>query len=155
MSFSSEVSARFHPVRAARTISFATGTVGRLIAPGAVTNGDFGLFRWEMPAGTGGASAHYHKNMSESCYVLSGTVRLFDGARWVDATAGDFLHVPRNGVHGFDNESDQPASMLILFSPGLPRENYFRELAERTASGSQYSPENRREFLARHDQYDG
>jgi len=154
MSFDSELSARFRPVAEAQTIGFRSGTVARLIAPGSVTNNDFGLFRWEMPGRTGGASPHFHRNISESFYVLSGTVRLFNGAQWVDATAGDFLYVPRNGVHGFSNDADQPASMLILFSPGAPRENYFRELAERAASGVEYSPENRREFLARHDQYD-
>ena len=154
MSFDSEISAKFHPVDQAETINFRKGTVARLIAPGTETNHDFGLFRWEMPAHTGGASAHFHKNISESFYVLSGTVRLFNGADWVDASEGDFLYVPKNGVHGFSNDSDQPASMLILFSPGAPRENYFRELAERAASGVQYTPEDRREFLARHDQYD-
>ncbi len=47
-----------------------------------------------------------------------------------------------------------PASMLILFAPGPPREEYFRELAERISSGRQYSDEERAEFLARHDQYE-
>ncbi len=38
----------------------------------------------------------------------------------VDATAEDFLYVPKNGVHAFSNDSDQPASMLILSNPGAP-----------------------------------
>ncbi|HEX3780938.1 MAG TPA: hypothetical protein VHX38_14830 [Pseudonocardiaceae bacterium] len=43
--------------------------------------------------------------------------------------------------------------MLILFAPGAPRERYFRELAEQADSGRTLTEEQRREFLARHDQY--
>ena len=42
--------------------------------------------------------------------------------------------------------------MLILFVPAPPREVYFRELAERIASGRQVSDEDRAAFMARHDQ---
>ena len=42
----------------------------------------------------GGANPHYHRTISESFFVLSGTVRLYDGARWFDAVAGDFAYVP-------------------------------------------------------------
>jgi uncharacterized cupin superfamily protein len=38
---------------------------------------------------SGGADAHFHKTFSESFYVLSGTLSLFDGRAWVDAARGD------------------------------------------------------------------
>ena len=41
----------------------------------------------------------------------------------------------------FRNEPGQPASMLILFTPGAPRESFFEELAEITASGREPSEE--------------
>ncbi len=44
--------------------------------------------------------------------------------------------------------------MLILFSPAPPREAYFRELAERIASGRTYTDAERAEFMARHDQFE-
>ena len=34
-----------------------------------------------------------------------------------DGRPGDFLYVPQGGVHAFRNESGEPASMLILFTP--------------------------------------
>jgi quercetin dioxygenase-like cupin family protein len=58
-------------------------------------------------------------------------VRLYDGARWLDAVVGDFLFVPEGGVHGFRNESGEPASMLLLFTPGAPREDYFETFTGR------------------------
>jgi quercetin dioxygenase-like cupin family protein len=119
------------------------------LATGASTGGEFGLYRWEMAAGQAGPDAHFHRTISESFYVLSGTLRLYDGRAWVDAEPGDFLFVPEGGVHGFTNESGAPASMLILFAPGAPREEYFEMLAR----GDPMTAEERAEFMLRHDTY--
>jgi quercetin dioxygenase-like cupin family protein len=147
-----EVSAVHVPTDASPRAVMRSGTVGRFVAPGSLTNGRFGLFRWEMPARSGGAGPHFHRTFSESFYVLSGSVVLYDGRSWTDGTAGDFLYVPDGGVHGFRNESDAPASMLILFAPGTPRERYFEELAGIGASGRELSQEEWAEVYARHDQ---
>jgi oxalate decarboxylase/phosphoglucose isomerase-like protein (cupin superfamily) len=80
-------------------------------------------------------------------------VRLHGGAGWIDAGPGDFMHVPEGGVHGFRNESGEPASMLILFAPGAPREPYFETLAEVAAGDRELSPEEWEEFYLRHDTY--
>ena len=50
------------------------------------------------------------------------------------------------------NESAEPASMLILFSPGAPREGYFEAIAERVA-GRPYTEEEWTELCERHDNY--
>jgi oxalate decarboxylase/phosphoglucose isomerase-like protein (cupin superfamily) len=83
---------------------------------------------------------------------LVGAVRLYDGARWIEATTGDFLFVPEGGIHAFKNESGEAASMLLLFAPGAPREDYFETLAE-VASGRVLSEEERIEFYLKHDTY--
>ena len=129
-------------------------TTARLVATGAQTADRYGLFRWDMSAASGGASPHYHRSISESFYVLDGRIALYDGIDWRDGTAGDFLYLPPGGVHAFRNDSGAPASMLILFAPGPPREAYFQELAERIASSHEGSDEERAAFLARHDQYE-
>ena len=125
------------------------GLTARYLATGASTDGQFGLYRWEMGPGRGGPDPHFHRSISESFYVLSGTVRLHDGHGWVDGRPGDFLYVPQGGVHGFRNESGEPASMLILFTPGAPREDYF----ERVHTVGQMSEEDRDEFFRRHDTF--
>jgi hypothetical protein len=68
----------------------------------------------------------------------------------VDATAGDFSYVPEGGIHAFRNESGQKASMLILFAPGAPREQYFEGLAQLAADPGTSDAE-RLEFALRHD----
>ena len=134
-------------------LTMRSGTNVRFVAPGSVTNRQFGLFEWNMGPQGGGPDAHFHKTFSESFYVLRGTVALFDGTEWVDASPGDFVYVPEGGIHGFHNISGEPASMLIMFAPGPPREKYFEELAEIGHSGRQLSDAEWIELWARHDQY--
>ncbi|MGH8867432.1 MAG: cupin domain-containing protein [Actinomycetes bacterium] len=146
-----EVSAAFRPEDHPPELVNATGGGAHYLATGASTNGQFGLYRWDM-AGRGGPSAHFHRTISESFFVLSGTVRLYDGERWLDGRPGDFLFVPEGGIHGFRNESGEPASMLILFAPGAPREDYFETLAD-AALREAMDEDQRREFFLRHDTY--
>jgi mannose-6-phosphate isomerase-like protein (cupin superfamily) len=148
-----EVSARFRDAGRRPDLTIGDGVAVHHLATAAVTSGDFGLYRWEMSASPSGPDPHFHRTISESFYVLSGTIRLFDGERWRDATPGDFLLVPPGGIHAFRNESGEPASMLLLFAPGAPRERYFEELAEIAASGRELSQGEWTALYARHDQY--
>ncbi|GAA3617056.1 cupin domain-containing protein [Nonomuraea rosea] len=129
------------------------GTKVHYLATGGSTNGAYGLYRWDMSARPSGPGAHFHRTMTESFYVLSGTIRLFNGDKWADGKPGDFLFLPEGGVHSFRNESGEPASMLILFTPGAPREAYFEELAEIATTGRELTPEEWTELYLRHDQY--
>ena len=123
------------------------------LATSASTSGEFGLYRWEMGAARSGPDPHFHRTISESFYVLHGTVGLYDGRRWTDAAPGDFMFVPPGGIHAFRNESGESAAMLLLFTPGAPREAYFEGLADIAASGRQLSEKEWTDLYARHDQY--
>jgi hypothetical protein len=86
MSYSEDVgavSARYRPGGAAASVTYPSGTHVRFTAPGSVTNGQYGLFEWNMTGTPGGADPHFHKTFSESFYITEGTVRLFDGETWV------------------------------------------------------------------------
>ena len=128
-----------------------------LLSTGATTDGLYGLYRWDLlpttPEPAPANAGHYHRTFSEAFYILDGTVALYDGDTWREATAGDYLFVPPGGVHSFANTSGAAASMLVLFAPGAPREPYFEELAAIRAEGRQLSPEEWDEIYARHDQY--
>lgn len=121
------------------------------LATGESTRGQFGLTRWDMGPEPSGPAPHFHRTMSESFFVLSGTVRIYDGKGWVNTGPGDFCFVPEGGIHGFRNESGEAASMLILFAPGAPRERYFEGLMEMFQPGRQVSAEEFKEFCERHD----
>ena len=46
------------------------------LATGAATGGEFGLYRIDMPAHGMGPKTHFHRTMSESFFILTGSVRL-------------------------------------------------------------------------------
>jgi mannose-6-phosphate isomerase-like protein (cupin superfamily) len=150
---SGEPTAAFRPADQSPDLTTAAGLRVRYLATGASTNGEFGLYRWDMGPQATGPGSHFHRTISESFFILSGTVRLFNGEQWIDATAGDFLFVPQGGLHGFRNESGAAASMLLLFAPGAPREPYFEFLDEVARSGRQPTQEEWTEFYLRHDTY--
>jgi mannose-6-phosphate isomerase-like protein (cupin superfamily) len=147
-----ETSARLRPADQAPDLTYPSGGTVHYLATTETTGGEFGLYRWEMSAEPSGPGPHFHRTISESFYVLSGTVRLYDGGRWIDATPGDFLFVPEGGIHAFRNESGKPASMLLLFAPGAPREDYFETLA-RVAGGEVMTDDERQAFYLRHDNH--
>lgn len=145
--------ATFRPAAQPQDLVNTTGGGVAYLATGALTRGDYGLFRWDMGAAPSGPGPHFHRTMSEAFFVLNGTVQLYDGERTVDAGPGDFLYVPPGGIHAFRNESGVPASMLLLFAPGAPREQYFEELVAIARSGAELTDQEWTELLARHDQY--
>jgi hypothetical protein len=61
--------------------------------------------------------------------------------------------VPEGDVHAFRNESGQPVSILMIFTPGAPRETYFEGLAEIGKSAHQPTEEEMAKFFIRHDSY--
>ncbi|WP_280834844.1 cupin domain-containing protein [Mycolicibacterium frederiksbergense] len=113
------------------------------------TNGDYGLYRVDISPRGGGPGPHFHRTMSEAFFVLSGTVKLYDGNAWIDGNQGDFLYVPPGGVHGFRNESDAQTSLLMLFSPGAPREAYFEGFAQL----ADLTDDERAEWFIKNDNY--
>ncbi len=125
------------------------GTAYHYLATQKTTGGDYGLYRVDIDPAGGGPGPHFHRAMSEAFFVLSGRMRLHNGEEWVDGHQGDFLYVPPGGIHGFRNEADEPASMLILFSPGAPREAYFEGFAQL----ADLTDDERKVWFDRHDNF--
>ncbi|MDP9845459.1 cupin domain-containing protein [Streptosporangium lutulentum] len=147
-----EISATYRPAAHEPELTYQSGNTVHYLATGASTNGQFGLYRWEMGPEPSGPDRHFHRSISESFFILTGTIRIYDGNRWIDTEPGDFVHVPEGGVHAFRNESGEPASMLLHFAPGAPREGYFEGLAEFAVSGPP-SDEELAAFYFRHDTF--
>ena len=120
------------------------------LVKGSDTGGAYGLFKVDFAATEGaGTGTHFHRTFHEDILVLSGSMALFDGERWRDAGPGDFLHIPPGGLHSFSNKSGEAASMLMLFAPGGPREDYFADLRK----VGEMDEGQRREFFLAHDNW--
>ena len=144
-----EISAVFRPASTAPDLTTPTGGRTDYLATKASTNGDFGLYRVHMGPQAAGTSTHFHKTMSESFFVLSGRLRVFDGDQWKDASEGDYLYVPAGGLHSFGNDSGEPVDFLMLFAPGAAREGYFEGIGQLAGM----SDEERAAFFVHHDSY--
>ncbi|MCW2794915.1 cupin domain-containing protein [Nocardioides sp.] len=69
---------------------------------------------------------HHHDINESSLYVVSGILRFeFEGHEgYLDAHAGDFIHVPSFTVHRESNPTDEPSVAVIArFGGGIPTVN--------------------------------
>ena len=131
-------------------LTYGNGVTCDYLLTGQQSEGRVGLYRWTFGDTESGPDPHFHRSISESFFVLSGEVRLYDGEGWVTAGPGDLLHVPAGGLHGFKGSAR--ASMLLMFAPGAPREDYFETL-DRVGRGERMTEQERAAFMLRHDTF--
>ncbi|HEX3149680.1 MAG TPA: cupin domain-containing protein [Gemmataceae bacterium] len=116
-----------------RTIA-VVGDVYRFLATGQETNGKYALFEALVGPG-GGPPPHFHSREEEGFYVLEGEITFTVNGERVVAKAGTFANMPVGTPHGFKNEGDRPARMLISLAPaGL--EQMFFEVGVPLAEGA-------------------
>jgi len=78
---------------------------------------------YTLPARRPGAPLHYHRELTESFYVLSGRLWMRVGDREIDAGPGSFVLVAPGTLHAFANHTDAPARFLAHASS--PRHKEF------------------------------
>lgn len=144
-----EATARFHPVSSAPDLVYPNGTAVHYLTTGTGSGGLMGLYRWTTGPVASGPGPHFHRTIAESFYILTGSMLIFNGEEWLDTRPGDFVFVPPGGVHGFHSLTGVPASMLLLFTPGAPREGYFEGLVD----AAQMTDEERIAFYLEHDNH--
>ena len=142
-----EASAWLRPSDTPPDLTYASGVTCEYLVTGEQSGGLLGVYRWTFGEPETGPDPHFHRSISEHFYVLSGTVRLYDGREWVTGSTGDYLYVPEGGIHGF--RGSDHAQMLLSFAPGGPREDYFETLAR----GERMGEDERAAFMLRHDTF--
>jgi quercetin dioxygenase-like cupin family protein len=94
-----------------------TGTVNRrLIGPETV-----GARHVEVVLGViakgGGALSHCHPGIEQVCYLLEGSAHAEVGGESFDMQPGDACFFPPDAMHVFTVTSEQPARVLVIYSP--------------------------------------
>ncbi|MEO3783769.1 cupin domain-containing protein [Actinocorallia sp. B10E7] len=105
-----------------------------LLADAGATGGALTANRATLEKGSPGAPAHFHTKASEMFFVLDGAMRFLVGEEVVTLGEGDFLTVPPNVPHAFAPAPGRAADMLVVFTPGMERFDYYR-LLERVYRG--------------------
>lgn len=81
------------------------------------TAGALSVVEYIVPSGIN-VPAHLHRDEDESIYVLAGALTFdLDGALQ-QVGAGGYVFMPRNVPHGWAVAGDDPARILIIWTPG-------------------------------------
>jgi quercetin dioxygenase-like cupin family protein len=86
-----------------------------------------------------GVPMHVHTREDEAIYVVDGEVTITIGDLQQVARPGDVAHMPRNVAHRFQNTSDRPARIVLVFTPG-GIEGLFREVGKPVSDPSEHPP---------------
>jgi quercetin dioxygenase-like cupin family protein len=84
--------------------------------------------------GSPGAPAHFHTRAAETFFVVDGVLEVLAGDVVHTLRKGDLLVVPAGVPHAFAPAAGESADVLVTFTPGLQRFDYYR-LLERVAKG--------------------
>ena len=83
---------------------------------------------------------HLQRDDAEAFYVLEGHFDFMLAGQTVRSGPGSFHYVPRGVPHGFANNGDAPARMLIINLPGGLHETFFLEAGDAVADASAFPP---------------
>ena len=120
-----------------------------LLADVSQTGGHLSTNRASLGRGHDGATPHFHTASAEMFFMLDGELEVLTGEEVVTVRTGDMLFVPPHTTHAFGATSRSGADVLIVFTPGVERFEYFR-MIDRIRRG-EASPA---EILATQERYD-
>ncbi len=118
------------------------------LVTGAQSDGAYFIMEALVPP-DGGPPPHIHLREQESFYLLDGTLDIQMGDTVVQASRGDFVHIPCGTVHCFRNTGQNTARMLLIFSPG-GIERFFEETLEPVVERTVPQPANMDAVVARY-----
>ncbi len=90
--------------------------------------GSVSVLEFELDGGSAGPPPHRHAQLTDSFYVLEGTLTVLLGDEEHEASAGTYAVVPPGNVHTVSNPGSEPVRFLNVTMPG-GLEAYLRELA--------------------------
>ncbi|WP_328445292.1 cupin domain-containing protein [Amycolatopsis sp. NBC_00438] len=120
-----------------------------LLADVSQTGGHLSTNRAALGRGRDGATPHFHTASAEMFFMLDGELEVLQDEEVVTVRTGDMLFVPPHTTHAFGATSRSAADVLIVFTPGVERFEYFR-MIDRIRRG-EASPA---EILASQDRFD-
>jgi quercetin dioxygenase-like cupin family protein len=98
------------------------------------THGALDYFMCEV-APHGGPPLHVHHHQDETLHVISGRFKVRIGDENHTLEPGGFAYLPAGLPHAFLNLTDEPAELIITFTPGGGHK-FFEELGPATRTGN-------------------
>ena len=98
------------------------------------TGGAFDYFVVEV-APHGGPPLHVHHGQEEAIHVLSGRFKVRIGEETFRCEPGGFAYLPSGVPHAFLNLTDEPAQIVVVYTPGGGH-RFYAELGPLTRDGT-------------------
>lgn len=137
-------------IRAGEGERLAAGpTAVELKATSETTGGAFSIAEVTVAPGFPGPPPHTHRELTDSFYVLEGTLTVRVGDETMEAGPGAYVCATPGTVHTFSNPGDSPVRFLNINSPA-GWENYLRELMAAMGDGPP-EPAQMAEIASRYD----
>ena len=105
-----------------------------LLADSPETGGAVTINRATLAVGASGAPPHSHTRAAESFFVLDGERRCSSTSRSCNSPGVHSPLVPPGTTHAFAPPREKAADVLVVFTPGMRRFDYYR-LLERVNVG--------------------
>jgi quercetin dioxygenase-like cupin family protein len=93
------------------------------------TNGQSCMFKVVVQPGAKMGVPHFHEDFDEAIFGLKGSVTYTLEGKSIEIGSGDPLFIGRGQVHGFANNSAEPAEFLCVITSPLFGPQYFREVS--------------------------
>ena len=93
------------------------------------TSGSLDMFEMTVQPNARMPVPHYHETWDETVYGLRGKTTWRIDGQDIGIGPGQTAFIKRGVVHGFRNDTQEPATCLCVLTPGVLGPAYFREMA--------------------------
>src|SRR6476660_7964282 len=100
------------------------------------TGGSLDVFEMTVQPNARMPIPHYHESWDETIYGLSRVTTWRVAGGDVAVGPGQSVFIKRGVVHGFRNDTHEPATCPCILSPGVLGPAYFREVAALLTGGA-------------------
>lgn len=103
-----------------------------VLQAGSDTGGKSLDLHWELlpKCNMKGPLVHTHPHAIETYEVLEGEMEFFLKDKWLPASKGDKLTVPKGVTHAFRNPTEKIVTVYNTHQPALRMENYFEDVCK-------------------------
>ena len=113
-------------------------------------SGDLVIFEMTVHPNARVPVAHYHREVDEIVYGLSGALTTTGDGRKREVRAGESVLIPRGAVHQHENLGGETSRTLFVLNPGSIGRAYFEEIAEAVSGPGKPDPARLKEIMLRH-----
>ena len=113
-------------------------------------SGDLVIFEMTIQPNARVPVPHYHREVDEVIYGLSGTLTGQINGETRELRAGDCALMPRGAVHHAENLHGEAARALIVLNPGSIGRAYFEEISKAVSGPVKPDPARLTEIMLRH-----